>query len=182
MSAAFTPMSSEELLTYSSPNARTELVAGRLIVREPAGYRHGKIAAELSFLIQTFVRAHKLGEVVASDTGFTLFRDPDTVRAPDVAFISTARMPTSPELGFANFAPDLAVEVLSPSERAGEVLNKVGDLLNAGTRLVWVIDPARRSARAYRADGTVALLDEHDALDGEAVLPGFLVTISELLD
>lgn len=167
------PCTAEELLRLSLPNRRAELVRGVLVVREPAGYQHGEVAARLLVAIATHADAHRLGRVFAAETGFTLARNPDTVRAPDVAFISAARLPDPSPRGFAELAPDLAVEVRSPDDRPGEVLAKVADWLNAGTRLVWVVDPVRVNARVYRADGSETMLGEADVLRGEDVLPGF---------
>ena len=173
-------MTAEELLRLNLPDKRTELVRGVLVVREPAGYQHGDVAMRLAAAIYTHVEAHELGRVFAAETGFTLARNPDTVRAPDVAFISTARLPDPPPRGFAELAPDLAVEVLSPDDRPGEVLAKVADWLNAGARLVWVVDPLRVIARVYRADGSESMLDETDALRGEDLLPGFEYPLSAI--
>jgi Uma2 family endonuclease len=173
-------MTAEELLRLNLPNKRTELVRGVLVVREPAGYQHGDVAMRLAAAIFTHVQARGLGRVFAAETGFTLARKPDTVRAPDVAFISTARLPDPPPRGFAELAPDLAVEVLSPDDRPGEVLAKVADWLNAGARLVWVVDPVRVLARVYRADGSESILDDADALRGEDVLPGFEYPLSAI--
>jgi len=173
-------MTAEELLRLNLPNKRTELVRGVLVVREPAGYQHGDVAMRLAAAIYTHVEAHGLGRVFAAETGFTLARNPDTVRAPDVAFISTARLPDPPPRGFAELAPDLAVEVLSPDDRPGAVLAKVADWLNAGARLVWVVDPPRVIARVYRADGSESMLDETDALRGEDLLPGFEYPLSAI--
>jgi Uma2 family endonuclease len=173
-------MTAEELLRLNLPNKRTELVRGVLVVREPAGYQHGDVAMRLAAAIYTHVEAHGLGRVFAAETGFTLERNPDTVRAPDVAFISTARLPDPPPRGFAELAPDLAVEVLSPDDRPGAVLAKVADWLNAGARLVWVVDPLRVIARVYRADGSESMLDETDALRGEDILPGFEYPLSAI--
>ncbi|MEP7347002.1 MAG: Uma2 family endonuclease, partial [Gemmatimonadaceae bacterium] len=124
-------MTAEELLHLNLPNKRTELVRGALVVREPAGYRHGDVAMRLAAAVAPFVYAHELGRVFAAETGFTLARNPDTVRAPDVAFISRDRLPDPAPRGFAEMAPDLAVEVLSPDDRPGEVLAKVADWLKA---------------------------------------------------
>jgi len=173
-------MTAEELLRLNLPNKRTELVRGVLVVREPAGYQHGDVAMRLAAAIFTHVQARGLGRVFAAETGFTLAWKPDTVRAPDVAFISTARLPDPPPRGFAELAPDLAVEVLSPDDRPGEVLAKVADWLNAGARLVWVVDPVRVLARVYRADGSESMLDETDALRGEDLLPGFEYPLSAI--
>ena len=166
-------MSADDLLRLNIADARTELVRGELVVREPTGYRHGAVAARLLIAVGTFVESHALGRVFTAETGFRLRRDPDTVRAPDVAFVRLDRAPNPPPLGFAELAPDLVVEVLSPEDRPGEVLSKIGDWLEAGTSLVWVVDPEQRSARVYRADGTQDQLGETDRLNGEAVLPGF---------
>lgn len=174
-------MTAEELLQLNLPNKRTELVSGVLAVREPAGFRHGAVAVAMTVAIGNFVYAHRLGVVVAAETGFTLRRDPDTVRAPDVAFVSTDRCPDPDTRGFAELAPDLVVEVLSPDDRAGEMLSKVGDWLSAGCRLVWVLDPVRQVARVYRADGSVMLVGAHDVLDGEDVLPGFTCALSSVV-
>ena len=174
-------MTAEELLYLSLPDKQTELVCGRLIVREPPGYQHGVIALRIARLLANYVHDRDLGVVVAAETGFKLSSNPDTVRAADAAFISRDRAPDPPPLGYLALAPDLVVEVVSPNDRPGEVQGKVSDWLNAGSRLVWVIDPARRGAVIYRADGSVALLFEHDALDGEDVLPGFGCPLIEVL-
>lgn len=174
-------LTAEELLRLNLPNKRTELVRGVLVVREPAGYQHGDVAMRVGAAIHAFVEANALGRTFAAETGFTLARRPDTVRAPDVAFIGNERLPDPPPRGFAELAPDLAVEVLAPDDRAGEVLDKVADWLKAGARLVWVVDPIREIARVYRADGSEALLGEHDSLHGEDVLPGFELALGALL-
>jgi Uma2 family endonuclease len=173
-------MTAEEMLRSSLPNKRTELVRGVLVVREPAGYHHGDVAARLLVAIANHVNANGLGRVFAAETGFRLTRNPDTVRAPDVAYISAARLPDPAPRGFAELAPDLAVEVLSPDDRPGEVLAKVGDWLNAGARVVWVVDPVHVIARVYRADGSESIVSETGALQGEDVLPGFEYPLSAM--
>lgn len=166
-------MSAEELLRLNTPEARRELVRGELIVREPGGFRHGDVAARLLIAVGTFVESRSLGRVFTAETGFRLRTNPDTVRAPDVAFVRRDRLPEPPPRGYAAIAPDLVIEVLSPDDRPGQVLSKVGDWLEAGTALVWVVDPDRRTARVYRADGGQDLLTDRDRLDGEVVLPEF---------
>jgi Uma2 family endonuclease len=180
-------MTAEELLSYEARHKRTELVGGRLVVREPASYQHGVVAGRVFARLSAWLEQDRvargasepLGDALAAETGFTLSRKPDTVRAPDVAYVRAERRPTITR-GFPELAPDLAVEVLSPDDRPGEVLAKVGDWLKAGTELVWVIDPQRRHARHFAADGTVIILGEHDALDGAPVLPGLRVPLSGL--
>ena len=176
-----TLLTAEDLLRLQPPDKRTELVRGRMIVREPAGFRHGDVAMAIAARMHAFAAHGNLGRVLAAETGFRLFVNPDTVRAPDVAYVRHDRIPDPLPRGFAPFAPDLAVEVLSPDDRPGEVLEKIGDWLSAGTRLVWEIDPERRLARAYRADGTISIISDADALDGEDVLPGFNCTLREIL-
>ena len=174
-------LTADDLQRLNLPDKRTELVRGVLVVREPAGYRHGEVAARLTNLLMNHVNAHDLGRVLAAETGFKLAANPDTVRAPDVAFIGRDRLPDPPPAGYAALAPDLVVEVLSPDDRPGEVLAKVADWLSAGTRLVWVVDPARRSARVYRADGSESFADRDGGLDGEDVVPGFACRVSEVV-
>lgn len=166
-------LTADDLLRLNMPDARTELIRGQLVVREPAGYRHGNVAARLLVAVGAFVEAHALGWVFTAETGFRLRTDPDTVRAPDVAFVRRDRLPDPSPRGYAALAPDLVIEVLSPDDRPSEVLAKIGDWLEAGTSLVWLVDPEKHTARVYRADGSERHLAEPDRLDGEAVLPGF---------
>jgi Uma2 family endonuclease len=179
--SAMALLTAEDLERLNLPNKRTELVRGALIVREPAGFEHGVVAARLATRLGMFVEAQQLGVVLAAETGFTQFRAPDTVRAPDVAFISTARLPPDRVRGFAELAPDLVAEVLSPGDTAGEVAEKVDDWLSAGSRLVWVVDPVRRNARVHRANGAVVPLTESDEFEGEDVVPGFTCPVADLL-
>ncbi len=174
-------MTAEELLVMQPEHLRSELVDGRMYVREPASYRHGEVAALLLGAIMAHVQREKCGRVLAAETGFTLRRNPDTVRAPDVAYVSNARRPAPGVRGYAELAPDLAVEVLSPSGRAGKVRSKIDSWLSAGTLLVWVVDPERHLARMYASSGEVTVLGIGDFLDGGAVLPGLRVSLDEVL-
>jgi Uma2 family endonuclease len=158
-----------------------ELVRGVLVVSEPPGYSHGEVTARLARILGNHADAHTLGTVLAGDAGFKLAANPDTVRGPDVAFVRRERVPQPSPPGFAALAPDLVVEILSPGDRAGEMLAKVADWLSAGTRLVWVVDPLRRIARVYRHDGTETIVTAEGALDGEDVLPGFRCTLASIL-
>lgn len=169
------------LLEIDLPGKSAELVKGRLVVREPPGVWHGKVAAKLTYLMGAFVYANDLGVLCAQDTGFQIEADPDTVRAPDLAFVAAARMHIVQPTGYGTAAPDLVVEVASPHDKPGEVLSKVGDWLQAGVRLVWVIDPMRTAAQVHRADGSIALVGLDGALDGEDVLAGFSVRLSDVL-
>src|SRR5437667_1193484 len=174
-------MTAEELLQTNLPNKRTELVRGRLIVREPAGYNHGRVTMNLTVRLGAYVESAGCGQLVAAETGFTLRRGPDTVRAPDIAFVRRERLPDPIGDGFPELAPDLVVEVLSPDDRPGETLAKVADWIDAGTRLIWVVDAQRRIARVYRQDGTESIVAESDSLTGEDVLPGFTCFLGSIL-
>jgi Uma2 family endonuclease len=174
-------VTAEELLALSMPHKRVELVRGVLIVREPAGYAHGRVAMNLAVRLATYVESAAAGQVFAAETGFTLARGPDTVRAPDIAFVRRDRLPEPATQGFPDLAPDLVVEVLSPDDRPGDVLAKVADWLTAGTRLVWTVDPQRRLARVYRHDGSETSVTAEGALDGEDALPGFTCSLVSIL-
>lgn len=174
-------MTAEQLLVLDLPGKSTELVRGRLIVREPPSAYHGKVAARLLFLIGEHVYRYDLGDLFSQDTGFQIESNPDTVRAPDVAFVEKSRTSLVGTRGYGPLAPDLVAEILSPGDRPGEVLKKVGDWLDAGVRLVWVIDPKRSDALVYRPDGSVTRIDASGALDGEDVLPGFSCALTEVL-
>ncbi len=174
-------VTAKELERISLPGKVVELVRGRLVVREPPGTRHGAIAMNLAYHVAEYVRRHDLGTVFAQDTGFKIASDPDTVRGPDVAFVGRARAEGIPRRGYAELAPDLLAEVLSPDDRPAEVLAKVAEYLAAGTRLVWVVDPERAEVRVYRRDGSLAVLGSRDALEGEDVLPGFVCAVTQFL-
>ena len=171
-------MTADDLLHV--PHQHAELVRGVLVVREPPGLVHGRIALNLGRRLADHADAHGLGRVYV-ESGFKLAANPDTVRGPDVAFISQSRIPDPEPRGYPSLAPDLAVEVLSPDDRPGEVLGKVADYLSAGTRLVWIIDPDRRLARVYRADGTEDSITAEHTLDGEDVVPGFSCQLASVL-
>ena len=169
-----TLLTAEELLRLSTSGRRYELVKGELFEMPPAGGKHGSVAMRVGSLLSVHVRANDLGEVFAAETGFILRRNPDTVRAPDASFIAKDRLPEGElPIGYLEIVPDLAVEVVSPNDTTREVWDKVGDWLRAGTRLVWVIDPASRSVTVYRSMDDFQILSEGDELVGGEVIPGF---------
>lgn len=174
-----TRMTAEELVHVSWPDKVTELVRGHLVVREPPGAQHGSVASRLTYYLGDFVYRKGLGVLFAQDTGFHIASNPDTVRAPDVAFLAQARAGVLEERGFARVAPDLVAEIVSPGDRPADVRAKVGDWLAAGVKLVWVIDPRLCTARVHRANGTVTA--GATSLDGEDVLPGFRCAVADLL-
>jgi Uma2 family endonuclease len=174
-------LTAEELYQLPDDGKRYELVSGVPVRMAATGGQHGIIASRLDHRLRAFVEAHDLGEVCAAETGFRLAQNPDTVRAPDVSFIARERVPSQgiPE-GYWPFSPDLAVEVISPSDRFDDVLTKVQEYLRAGTRLVWIFHPRTRTVTVYRADGNVQLLQQQEELNGEDVLPGFRCQVGEL--
>jgi Uma2 family endonuclease len=177
-----TRMTAEELLRLPDDGKRYELVAGELHAMPPAGGEHGFIGGRASRRIGRFLDEHPDvgGEICTSDTGFRLARNPDTVRAPDAAYVSAERLPMALVRGYPEMAPDLVVEVVSPSDTASEVQAKVGEWLRAGSRLVWVLYPATRTAMTYQPDGAARVLHADDTLTGEPVLPGFACRVGEL--
>jgi len=176
-------LTAQDLLRFGDDGVRRELVNGRIIEMPPAGGIHGKIVSILVWFMVEYVRHTGTGEIVSGDTGFVLHvpGDPERVRAPDIGFISRSRLAEGgmPE-SFISGAPDLAVEVLSPSEASVDVQQKVRDYFDAGARLVWLIAPQARTVTVYRADGSARLLRDQDALDGEDVLPGFSIPLAEV--
>lgn len=172
----------EQLASVDIPGKWTELIHGRLVVREPPGTWHGVVSANVLVALSVFVKAQRAGTVMAQDTGFKIRSDPDTVRAPDAAFLDPERSRKITPRGYSAVAPNLVVEVLSPDDRPADVLEKIADGLSAGVELAWVVDPERREVRIHRADGSVALLHESDSLDGERVLPGFTRPVRDLFD
>ena len=166
----------EELLRAGDVG-RCELVRGELRMMIPPGAKHGWITINLTGPILDHVKANGLGAVYAAETGFLLSRDPDTVRAPDVAFVRADRA-GPPDHGYYPGAPDLAVEVLSPDDRPGYVRDRVAEWLEAGTRAVWVVDPRVRTVAIHEPGVEPRVLDESDTLPGGDVLPGFALAVA----
>jgi Uma2 family endonuclease len=183
--ATRTRLTADDLWRMGEGDVRRELVDGEVIEMTPAGGVHGDVTGKVYRPLAGHVEAHRLGKVVVGDVGFVLAlpSDPERVRAPDVAFISTRKLPDGrlPQ-GFVAGAPDLAVEVLSPSENPVEVQQKVRDYLEAGTRLVWVVAPRARTVTVYRPDGSARLVREPESLDGEDVVPGLAIPLADLLE
>jgi Uma2 family endonuclease len=153
---------------------RYELVRGRLLTMTPTGSLHGLLVSRLSAVLTLYVEANRLGVVLTGDPGFHLERDPDTVRAPDVAFISRARIPAGGiPRSFWNGPPDLAVEVMSPDDRRSELKAKIAQYLSLGVREVWLVEPTPRRVIVHRAGEEPQVLHESDVLDGGSLLPGF---------
>ena len=147
----------------------------------PAGHSHGKIVIQLTLPMAQYVRENKLGAIYAAETGFQLSWNPDTVLAPDIAFVRRRRVDqvTEPS-GYFPGPPDLAVEVLSPGDRVGEVEEKVAKWLLAGAELVWVVSPKSRIVTVHRSATDIVVLTEKDTLEGGEVIQGFAIQIAEI--
>jgi Uma2 family endonuclease len=174
-------ITAEELLRMPDDGFRYELVRGELRKMAPAGHTHGRIAINVTTPLDQHVRAHNLGAVYAAETGFKLASNPDLVRAPDVAFIRQERVEEVGDVeGYWPGAPDLAVEVISPSDTYADVHEKVCDWLDAGTRMVILVMPRKRAVIVYRSLTDIVMLTEHDTLDGRDVVPGWKVPVRDL--
>ena len=162
-------------------DCRLELIRGELKVMSPSKPLHGIVCAHIAAELRNFVIDHDLGVVVGAETGFVVERDPDTVLGVDAAFISRERLSTIEDFDkFATSAPDLAVEVMSPSNTAREMEKKVALYFGAGARAVWVFNPRKKTAAVYNSPSDVRILSEHETLEGGEVLPGFRLELSKL--
>jgi len=160
---------------------RYELVRGELHRMAPAGSDHGDRAMNIGGPLHQYVRAHQLGKVYAAETGFLLSRNPDTVRAPDVAFVRRERVEAAGKVvGYWPGAPDLVVEVISPGDLYTEVAEKVADWQAAGTALVYVVDPRRQTVTVHRAPTEMRTFTIHETLDGDPVVPGWRLAVAEV--
>ena len=176
-------LTADDLLRLYSEGVRGELIRGVLCETMPTGMEHGEIVVNLAAELRTFVKPRRLGRLTASDSGVWLERNPDTVREPDIAYFSTARIPPDQRVtGYAEVAPDLVVDVASPGDGRRELNDKALMWLSYGVRLVWVVHPATRTVDEYRTGGGVATLTQGDALDGLDALPGFSCPVRELFD
>jgi len=156
-----------------------ELVDGEPIEFSPAAGQSGWISATIVALLANHVGQSRLGWVFSAETGFVLFDDRQTVRSPDAAVVLRDRLADLPD-SFVPMAPDLAVEVLSPSDRMADALAKIAMYLQAGTPLVWLVNPATRTVVVFRAEMDPVTLSESDTLDGGDLLPGFSVPVAEI--
>ncbi len=160
---------------------RFDLVRGELIRMSPAGGQQGEIASQFVFALVLHTRERQSGKVYTAEASFILSRDPDVVVAPDAAFVRAERLPPPDQrTGFLPLAPDLAVEIVFPSDRMSLVRRKIAAYLEYGTPLVLVVEPRRRTVTAHHADGTVTTYREGDEIDGGPVLPGFRLSVAQL--
>ncbi len=180
-------LTAEDLMARADDSWRYELVEGRLVRMPPSGYEHSHVAGNLFIALRSFVGAHDLGTLTLPETGFLLSRinEPDTVLAPDLAFISAARTPVRGSQdwkGFPRLAPDLIVEIASPSQGRPEMAAKARRWLKAGVRLAWVVWPVTHQVDVWQpgAGAPVLTLEEADQLEGGEVLPGFTYPVARL--
>jgi Uma2 family endonuclease len=173
-------MTAQELLDYRHEPYQQELIDGILYEMEPPGAEHGFVAAKIARLLMRHVDEAD-GIVFVSEVGFQLSRDPDTVRAPDVSFVSWERVPESGiPAGYWPGPPDLAIEVVSPNDRRSKVEGKAQHWLAAGTRAVVVLDPPLRTATVYRARDDIRVLTDGERLDLGDVVPGWSARVGDL--
>jgi Uma2 family endonuclease len=176
-------MAAEDLLRMPDDGSRYELVRGELRRMTPAGNRHGYIVGELFAELRNHVKANNPGRTYAAETGFKVASDPDTVRAPDAAFISRQQVEkTGSTEGYWPGAPDLAVEVVSPNDTHSEVVEKTLAWLEAGSRMVLVADPGNRTLTVYRSPRDVSVLRQGDTADGGDVVPGWTLPVAQLFE
>lgn len=174
-------MTIEEFAKLPDPpdGSSVELVRGEVVVMPPPKGKHGICCSKIARLLGNHADPGKLGWVTTNDAGVVLERGPDTLRGPDVAFWSIARQPDIPD-GYFEIPPDLAVEVLSPSDRRRDVRAKIKDYLFYGVKVVWLVDPEARTTTVYSGTLRGIELDESDAIDGGDVLPGFSCKVADL--
>ncbi len=174
MSTKTRQMTADEFLELPDDGLLHELVRGEVVTMSLAGGLHGKVTLKIGRLIGNHVEDHRLGDTFAAETGFLIERDPDTVRGPDVAFVRIERLSKiiNPDK-HVPFAPDLAVEVLSPNDRPDSVEEKVQMWLAAGSNAVWTVDPMEKTVTVHRAGVEPVVLTENQIIEGGDVLPGF---------
>jgi Uma2 family endonuclease len=181
MSTATKIVTAEELFRMPGSAHRLELIDGELRQMTPAGSVHGFLTVEISSLLREHVRRHKLGGVVGAETGFRIGSGPDTVLAPDVAFIRRERLAvTGIPKAYYPEAPALVVEVVSPGDTAEEVDDKIRRWFAAGVELAWVVYPTGRTVTVYRGLDDIRVLSEKDVLEGDSVVSGFNCRVGDL--
>jgi Uma2 family endonuclease len=181
MSATTQTFTADQLLRMPDDGFRYELVEGALIKMSPTGFEHGDVSLTIAYLLKKHVSDKKLGVVLAAETGFRLASNPDTVLAPDTAFI---RQEELDRIGrtkkFWPGPPDLAVEVMSPDDTMRKTDEKARLWLKLDARMVWVVNPSKKTVSQYRPGEDVRVFAEADALDGLDVVPGFRCAVAEL--
>ena len=174
-------LTADDLAKQPDNGTRYALVKGVLQKMPPAGFEHGICAAEIGSRLNLHVRTHQLGYVCGAETGFKIAQNPDTVRAPDAAFVRQASIERQGIVkGYWEGAPDLAIEVISPGDTYAEVSEKVEEWLTAGCRMVWVINPRTETVEVYRPNVDFTILHRTDTLDGGDVVEGFQCRVQDI--
>jgi Uma2 family endonuclease len=171
-----------EMYYEMSENGPSELVDGVIVPMSRTGAEHGYIESELAGMLRDFVRERRLGWIVVGETGPYTKRDPDRVRAVDIAFISRQRSENRPRGGFLEVAPDLIAEIVSPNDLWRDVQDKVREYFNIGVGQVWIVDPEIKTVWRYRSPGDVELIEQPGTLQGEGILEGFALNLAELFN
>jgi Uma2 family endonuclease len=192
MAVATKLMTVEEFWQRANDFPHCELVRGIIVPKHrgpngeptmsPTGRKHGKIEQRIGYLLGLYLANHKIGEAYIGEVGFILKHNPDIMRAPDVAFVSNDRLRDAPEEGYLPFAPDLAVEVMSPNDTVREVQTKVLEYLKAGTRVIWIVEPETETVTVYRSLSEVRTLTKADVLEGGQVLPDLSILVKEIFE
>ena len=181
MSSTVSPTTAEQLAAMPDDGQRYELVHGELRMMSPAGNEHGRIASAIGWRVGSFVNEHQLGATFAAETGFLIRRDPDTVRAPDFAFVSQRRLDEVGAVsGYWPGAPDIAAEVVSPTDAFSDVEQKALEWLAAGSQVVWVVDPRQRHVTVYRSPNEITVLESDTRLDAPDLLRDWSVPVGDL--
>jgi Uma2 family endonuclease len=163
-------------------DSRIELLRGEVIEKAPVSLRHASLVGNLLLDVGAFVRKHNLG-LIGPEGGFVLERDPDTLLAPDIAFIRNDRLPPDEDWDtFPELVPDLVIEVVSPSDRANDVYDKTRTYLEVGVRMALTVWPKRRAVTVERPDAPPTTLTVNDVFDGGDVLPGFSLPIARIFE
>ena len=176
-------VTADELLEMDSRDIKGELIRGVFCEKMSAKVKHGQVAISLGSFLFTHVRPRRLGRVIGTDAGVLLERNPDTVREPDIGFISAERLPLEADIpGYLEVIPDLVTEIISPSDRPTQIHDKTRMWLSYGVRIVWEVYPERREVRVHRLGQPYTVLGEDDTLDGGDVLPGFSIPVRDIFD
>lgn len=180
-------MQDERLLTgeelfLKGDTGPCELVDGRVVPMSPTGWQHGRIEIRLGMALERFVQQCQLGWVVVGEVGIYIRRNPDTVRGADVAFLSKDRTPEGPPAGFLTVAPEVVIEIVSPTDRRQDLQEKIEDYFAADVDQVWVVEPATRSFQVFDSPADMRKFTEEDHFEAEGALKGFSLRISDLFE
>ncbi len=178
-----TLLTAEDLLRLGSEGIKGELIRGVLCETVPSGTEHGQIAMSLGGAMMAYVRSQRIGRVVGSDSGILLQHSPDTVREPDIYFVSAKKLPLETRVtGYLEVAPELVVEIISPHDTQRAVNDKTQMWLRNGVQMVVEVYPAERAVMVHRAGSAAVTLTGDEVLDGGDVLPGFCLPLSDIFD